>query len=456
MLGKLKALASFALSDPKLTLRLLTWRRVRNAFAALFGQQGNMGQLVTRYEAIYRPDAGGETVTDWGLPTAAGDVFFFSVIDWDFRFQRPQHLALGLANQGYRVIYVCPTPLVAGGKRDYVVLKSPASGLFVVQISSGKFRLPDLHQSDITEQEARGFLHSLHSLFNDMGAKTASAIVEHPAWYPVVSCHSWHSLVYDCLDQHAGFGGSASDRLAAVERALVQRATCNVASSQALLNRLQEYGGDASEYMLIRNGCEFDRFAAVSRAQCSAMPVIGYVGAISEWFDFDLLLAVAQENPKWTFVLVGASVGAEEKKANLPSNVKFIGEIPYSDVPGMLSTFDVCVIPFILSPLTIATNPVKLYEYLAAGCPIVATPLPELAGLEALGVCCAENASGFAEAIEKLLPDARDAESVTRRREWAAQHGWSGRSTSLAQALEIGGGRRHLDGQDALESPKKN
>jgi len=457
VLGKIKALASFALSDPKLTLRLFTWRRVRNALDALFGRQGNMDQLVKRYEAIYRPDAAGETVSDWGV-SAAGDVFFFSVIDWDFRFQRPQHLALGLANQGYRVIYVCPTPLVADGERDYVVLKSPAPGLFVVQISSGKFRLPDLHQCDITEQESKGFVRSLHALFSDMGTKAASAIVEHPAWYPVVSSYSWRSLVYDCLDQHAGFQGAASVRLAAMERALVQSTTCNVASSRELLNGLQRHGGQASRYLLIRNGCEFERFAAVNRQPSCLAPVIGYVGAISTWFDFELLLAVAEREPKWNFVLVGATVGAEEKKANLPANVKFVGEIPYSDVPGMLSTFDVCVIPFVVSPLTIATNPVKLYEYLAAGCPIVATPLPELAGLEAVDVHCAENAPTFAEAIRKLLPNARDAESVARRRTWAEQHGWPSRSALLAQALGTGagGGGPHPDGQNALESNKSN
>lgn len=456
MLGKIKALASFALSDPKLTLRLLTWRRVRNALDALFGRRGNMDQLVTRYEAIYRPDASSESVADWGLPAAAGDLFFFSVIDWDFRFQRPQHLALGLANQGYRVVYICPTPLVASGKRHYVVLKNPAPGLFVVQISSGKFRLPDLHQCDITEREAEGFGHSLHSLLNDMGAKAASAVVEHPAWYPVVSRCSWRSLVYDCLDQHAGFEGAASDRMAAMERALVQSARCSVASSQELLNVLQRHGAHGSQYMLIRNGCEFERFSAVSREPSSAAPRIGYVGAISTWFDFELLLAVAEREPKWTFVLVGARVGAEEKQENLPPNVNLVGEIPYSDVPRMLSTFDVCVIPFIVSPLTIATNPVKLYEYLAAGCPVVATPLPELVGLEALDVYCAEDAPTFAAAIEKLLPKAREAESVARRRNWAAQHGWPGRSALLAQAIETDSGGRHSDGQDALEFGDKN
>ncbi|MEG3072228.1 MAG: glycosyltransferase [Candidatus Syntrophopropionicum ammoniitolerans] len=106
-------------------------------------------------------------------------------------------------------------------------------------------------------------------------------------------------------------------------------------------------------------------------------PVVGYVGAISAWFDQEMLAAAAHAHPEWSFVLVGPVDTDVSLLDSLP-NVRLTGHKPYSVLPAYLKGFDVTVIPFKINALTTGVNPVKLYEYLAAGRPIVSSDLPEV------------------------------------------------------------------------------
>ena len=106
--------------------------------------------------------------------------------------------------------------------------------------------------------------------------------------------------------------------------------------------------------------------------------VIGYYGAIADWFDTELLEYLATKLPDCQFVLIGHTFGSDIRKLSQFSNVEFLGERPYSELPKYLHLFDVCIIPFKLSPLIKATHPVKIYEYFSSGKPVVSTYLPEL------------------------------------------------------------------------------
>src|SRR6185369_151204 len=134
----------------------------------------------------------------------------------------------------------------------------------------------------------------------------------------------------------------------------------------------------------IRNGCEVEHFASVPpgrELQRDGRPVIGYFGAISEWFDIALVVALARARPGWRFVLVGSTFGCDTREARRLPNIEMKGEVPYAELPGWVHGFDVCIIPFVLNELTSCTNPVKVYEYLSAGKPVVATRLPELVAI---------------------------------------------------------------------------
>ena len=108
------------------------------------------------------------------------------------------------------------------------------------------------------------------------------------------------------------------------------------------------------------------------------MTQLGYYGAIAEWFDLDLVVEVANSNPENLILLIGNdTVGAKEKVSSI-DNIKFVGEVDYEELPFYLYSFDVCLLPFKVIPLTLATNPVKVYEYLSAGKAIVSVDLPEM------------------------------------------------------------------------------
>ena len=140
---------------------------------------------------------------------------------------------------------------------------------------------------------------------------------------------------------------------------------------------------------LIRNAADYEIFSQVPENiyhDTQGRRIIGYYGAIAEWFDLDLVEAVAKRHPECCIVMIGANtVNAKSRLGKLP-NVIFTGEVPYDTLPHYLYSFDVCMLPFKVVPLTLATNPVKAYEYLSAGKPVVAVDLPEMAQFDGLDI----------------------------------------------------------------------
>ena len=134
-------------------------------------------------------------------------------------------------------------------------------------------------------------------------------------------------------------------------------------------------------------------------------PIVGYVGALHEWVDLELIRAVAASMPDFQFVLVGPIVRDVEVLRGLP-NVRFLGQKPHGEVPRYVRFFDVCIIPYVRDAYTETTYPAKLNEYLALGKPVVATPLPELVdyNLEFDGVLrLAGDAPAFASALREAV-----------------------------------------------------
>ena len=408
------------------TIRLLNTRRIYHAVRVLLTHPGNLGQLYRRYSAIYL-SAGEERNS---LPSdnneSQENIIFFPVIDWHFRFQRPQHLASQLAKTGYRVFYLSTTPLIANQDTAYVIQESPVENVFIVQLSSGGTRLPDFYRDTLNDQEVIGFSSALHQLINDFTIHSPVAIVQHPIWYKVLEAKTWRSIIYDCIDHHAGFLEIVPPGLVKQEQDLIERANIVSVSSE----KLHEDVSKTRPCTIIRNGCEFSRFSTIPR-QKSINPTIGYVGAIATWFDDELVTNIAAAKQDWNFVMVGSTMGANIAKLRKLPNVSFIGEIEYQEVPQYLSSFDVCLIPFKLIPLTEATNPVKVYEYLAAGRPVVATDLPELHNMQSLDVFTSSTPEHFISQLKHALQISDQPERIKLRKNWAEKNDWSSRAAQL-------------------------
>lgn len=361
------------------------------------------------------------------------DVFFWGVIDWRYRIQRPQHLARGLSGRGFRVFYVS-TSFVNDRKPGFELESMDAEGrLYNVRLHlKGR---PRIYSAPPGKDDFQRLKASVAALLEWTESREIVALVQHPYWAPLAEVLPDSRLIYDCLDHHEGFENTG-EGIGALERRLLERADAVVVTSQwlhdlaALRNR---------NVAVIRNAAEFERFAAPPSMvfrDPAGRRVIGYFGAIAEWLDVDLLREIAGAFPECLLLLVGADeCGAGQRLSDL-RNVLLTGEVQYADLPHFLHGMDVCLLPFRVTPLTQATNPVKIYEYLSAGKPVVAVDLPEMAQFGCV-IDVAQTPEGFIEKLRCLLAIPQENESaISARKEFARQHTWHRRVDDLVGVID--------------------
>ncbi|MDF1500223.1 MAG: glycosyltransferase [Anaerolineales bacterium] len=361
------------------------------------------------------------------------DFLILPIIDWDFRIQRPQQLARRLANAGHRIFYLSPN-FIQG---DTVEWRSIEENLFEVRIPgpSGVSIYTDI----LTAGEVEEILAALDNFRFHAGLADAITVVQLPFWLPVAqglrNRNGWR-MIYDCMDEHSGFSTNSKSMLD-LENTLIKESDLIWASSRALVAKCEQAGGEVlhvpngvDEHLLnIKGGQEVPAEIAGLTG-----PIIGYIGAISSWFDFDLIRSAADRHPEWLFILVGSAWGADpHQDLARYENVHFLGERSYERIPGFLNSFDVCLIPFKLNNLTNATDPVKFYEYLAFGKPIVATALPELPSDHIL-VRKTEDPDSFVTEIEVALSEDNDELKIARR-DFASRNTWRARGELILERL---------------------
>ena len=188
---------------------------------------------------------------------------------------------------------------------------------------------------------------------------------------------------------------------------------------------------------MIRNGCDLDRFIDIKRnGQLDSIkrkPIIGYFGAINDWFDVEAVEYAVKENSEKRFVFIGNIDTKKVKRLFKYRNVYFLGEVKHEELGGYLAYFDVCTIPFVLNDLIKSTNPVKFYEYLATGKPVVSSKLPELERYS--DICYLYSGKeDFSKCIYKALYD-KEEDTVKKRIKVARENSWDERVRILREVL---------------------
>lgn len=363
---------------------------------------------------------------------AVPDYIVWGVIDWHFRHQRPQHLARALAASGRRVFYVSAC-LDDDARAGFSAEALDSDGrLFQVRLFVPG--APAIYASapgaGMVSQLRAGIGRVLE--WADCGQ--VISLVQHPFWHEIARVLPNSRLVYDCMDHHAGFGNNGPDILS-LERALVRDAELTIVSSVPLDRR---WAAHARRRALIRNAADF-AFFSCPPASCyhdpQGRPVIGYYGAIAEWFDQGLVAAVAGRFPRCSILLIGTdTVNAGTTLCEHP-NITFIGEVPYVRLPYFLHGFDVCLLPFRINSLTLATNPVKVYEFLSAGKPVVSVDLPEMHQFGEL-VRVAAGTEAFLSGIARVLDHPTSADDLAARQAFAGTQAWPQRAAALIAHCE--------------------
>ncbi|OEE68430.1 hypothetical protein A1OO_20475 [Enterovibrio norvegicus FF-33] len=188
----------------------------------------------------------------------------------------------------------------------------------------------------------------------------------------------------------------------------------------------------------MRNGAEVEYFSKrpnTINLLNKNRPIVGYYGAIAEWFDVQLLIRCAKAYEDWDFIMIG-NVTCDVSEAKKLGNVRFLGEIPYDKLTGFLADFDICLIPFKLIELTLCTNPVKVYEYLAAGKPVVCTAMPEVKIIDDM-VHVAESYKDFIKLMQVAMDESKDSALLKSRKEWAMGHDWSNRAQEIHKQIKL-------------------
>jgi glycosyltransferase involved in cell wall biosynthesis len=240
------------------------------------------------------------------------------------------------------------------------------------------------------------------------------------------------ALVYHCADDYAHVQGFPAT-LPELEADLCQQADLVITTSETLCQERRRFNPNTH---WVPNAADIAHFSApatpAAELQQITRPIVGFVGGLSEWVDISLLTKLAIARKDWSFVLVGP-VGTDVSSLKNLDNVKLLGAKPYQDLPDYLAAMDVGLIPFKQDRVTYHADPIKAYEYLAAGLPVVATEMPALQRLSHV-VRLANAPESFEAHIAAAIAEGRAARKSERQAE-AARHSWTSRFATIDALL---------------------
>jgi SAM-dependent methyltransferase/glycosyltransferase involved in cell wall biosynthesis len=245
--------------------------------------------------------------------------------------------------------------------------------------------------------------------------------------------------VYHCTDEVSGFPGY-SPQIREIEARLASRCDLVLTTSEVLRESKARYNPRS---YFIPNAADVELFQKAARWTGSLPedlaslpePRAGFIGQVEYRFDYDLLRDAALQMPDWSFALIGpVQENREVEKLRGLPNVHFLGLKGRDELPGYLSLLQVTLIPYKINQLTRGIYPLKLQEYLAAGKPVVATPLPSLVGMDDL-LYLANSGDAFVDALRRALAEDGEERRAVRM-ESARGQSWEARAADISVVLE--------------------
>lgn len=386
------------------------------------------------------------------------DIFCFSIIDWEFRKQRPQQMMEAWAKRGRRVFYLRVSEFLGPDQSEFTAT-SVGEGIWEITLRIPAF---DVYSGEVPSDVATSGVSAIRSLIEHFGITSAVSVVELATWCGLATGareeFGW-PIVYDCMDDWNTFPGfDARPSFLEEEERLVDRADIMVVSSETILRR---WISARPDLVLARNASDFDFFSnwsGVDPLPGVAGPVAGFFGAVVEWFDVALMRRVALDHPGVTFVFVGNVARVDISSLKSLPNVRFEGLQPYEMMPAYLSRFDVCLIPFVTGGATDGMDVVKFYEYVSQGKPVVSTRIREIVAYESL-LYLADGPQEFSEMVGLAL-DEQDPEKAAQRVQLARLNTWDDRvevvDAEILRCLTSAPRRTGKSGGDLQEAPEEH
>jgi glycosyltransferase involved in cell wall biosynthesis len=321
----------------------------------------------------------------------------FSHLRWDFVYQRPQHLMTRFARES-RVYYIEEPIFGAEAPRLDLSRRDDSVTVVVPWLPDGLL------------ESARNA--ALAALLDELIAR--EAIATFVTWYYTPMALPWSrhldpvAVVYDCMDELSLFRGAPAEMVER-ERELIDLADIVFTGGSSLYEAKRTRSSnvhcfpssvDAVHFRRARAACvDPDDQASIPRLR------LGFAGVIDERMDIELLGTLASLRPDWHLVLIGPVVKIDP--ANLPQlpNLHYLGPKPYAELPRYMAGWDVGLMPFALNESTRYISPTKTPEYLAAGLPVVSTPIRDVVSPYGVAELALIGMTGedFVNAVESLL-----------------------------------------------------
>lgn len=394
------------------------------------------------------------------------DLIFVSMENWDAIWRRNQFLCSGLAEQNpdAKVLFVGLARDVSHDLRHGRVsaLRAPATAAI-----EGRANITFLRPLKLFPNTLRWGRLANEALFRRQVVRAARTLgLRRPTLWlnPHSAVHMAGRMgearvIYDITDDWSSLTQSPAllQLTKAQDAALCRQADAVIVCSERLYEMKKPM---ARQLFLVPNGVDAAHYGKVldgagplpPGAQAWPHPVLGYTGTIHpDRVDVDMVEALAQAFPQGTIALIGPNFlpPAEQARLDACANVKMTGPVSYAELPNWMRAFDVCITPHRMTPFTESLNPIKLWEYLAAGKPIVST---DVAGFRDYPqwVRIARNAPGFIAAAQDALGEQRDTQDA--RRAEAAGQSWQARIADVQAIMNASGPQSAPNAQEALRA----
>ena len=380
-------------------------------------------------------------------------ILCFAPGPWDTIWRNRHHIMSRLARHN-RVLYVEPIPCLRPTLRRFLdrqvgpreLARRPwrhvQDGLFVY---SPHLLLPICGKAPMSALTGALRRRLLRRTMEELGLRDPILWLYRPEMSHLIGQFGEKLTVYHVVDEYTsyrGVDGPLRDFLHRAELETLARASMVVVVSQSLFRSKSPSNVNT---FIIPNGVDYEAFLRAGERgetpgplRAIPRPILGYIGLISARLDLACFRRLLVSNPQCSLVLLGSidSAGVEGELEMLLSSprVHYLGRRPPGEMPGYLACFDVCLIPYRQNEEARNADPLKVYEYLASGKPVVATAIPSLQRFSQV-IRLVSTEDEFLLAIGEAL-SGEDPSLPARRKSLARENGWDVRVERLSQLVE--------------------
>ncbi|MET3980487.1 glycosyltransferase involved in cell wall biosynthesis [Mucilaginibacter sp. UYP25] len=357
------------------------------------------------------------------------NIICFSHLRWDFVFQRPQQLLTRFSGK-FRVFFIEEPVFDTDGETYYAYLERAEVQVIVPH-------LPRVNDPENTNALLKTLLNNFLK---------GKSMASYTFWYYTPMAldfsrkHQPELIVYDCMDELSAFK-FAPQALKELEKELLQKADIVFTGGQSLYEAKK---GQHSNIHPFPSSIDKQHFGSARKIRTTLNKekiqdhyTLGFYGVIDERFDIDLIRGIADARPDWKIVLVGPIVKIDPAHLPAHENITYTGPKSYQELPAYLAEWDFALIPFLLNESTKFISPTKTPEYLAAGVPVVSTPIRDV--VNPYGkyrmVKIAHDAEGFIMEIEDQLQFLEKESWLEKVDDFLSQNSWDNTCSQMLSLM---------------------